>query len=418
MGLDIQLGVKLPKNIGTSINADIKKLKISKLTIPVKIDTVSLKRVLKNLNVQFSKSNESKTLNISKNVFDVDKLQSDGRKFYISATGIVNRVKKDFSSMGKVNVTNIFKNAKGQIQGFSAELTKASGVVEKFNFEKAKLESANWNSVQSGFVQMNSVGADKLMGSDLEKKLNSLNTMEIRLANIKQNAFSLDKAITDTSHVDALNNKFKEIETSINAAKTSGDAFSSDQKRNLETLISQAEMMSKAYKSMEHPSGKAIEFVKSEELAKLKNLEKEWENQGILVGDFKNKVVDLEKSLTQAFNKTGISNYKHELTLIKEEAKSINNSLVNDLPGNALETMTRNLPIMESKIKGITADVSKLGNVPGSLIADVQNLTTQLDKVNSTIDPKEKVEEYNKLNQAILEVRNYSFRKRREIYLI
>ena len=92
-------------------------------------------------------------------VFDTAQLQADGRKYFASTKTLVADVQKEFKSLGKVDVTNVFKNAKGDIQSFTASVTKADGTIEKFNFNLAQIKDGA--KTLKGFVQISSSLTDR-----------------------------------------------------------------------------------------------------------------------------------------------------------------------------------------------------------------------------------------------------------------
>lgn len=105
-------------------------------------------------------------------VFDATQLKADGQRYFTSVKDIVSRAQAEFSKLGKTDITNVFKDSKGNIQSFTASVTKADGVVEKFNFNLAKIKDGA-QSIK-GFVQSNSILTDKNAGSNLEQTLIAL----------------------------------------------------------------------------------------------------------------------------------------------------------------------------------------------------------------------------------------------------
>lgn len=115
-------------------------------------------------------------------VFDATQLKADGQRYFTSVKDIVSRAQAEFSKLGKTDITNVFKDSKGNIQSFTASVTKADGVVEKFNFNLAKIKDGA-QSIK-GFVQSNSILTDKNAGSNLEQTLNYLNRINTKIADI------------------------------------------------------------------------------------------------------------------------------------------------------------------------------------------------------------------------------------------
>ena len=170
--MDSQLG-SLAKKLGEA----------HKINLKVALEESSVKSVQSQLQAiakQVNTSGAGKDAQIK--VFDSAQLQADGQKYFSGVKDIVSRVQTEFSKMGKVDVTNVFKDAKGNIQSFTASVTKADGVVEKFNFELAKIKEGAKSF--NGFVQSNSILSDKNAGSGLEQTLNYLNRIDTKIADI------------------------------------------------------------------------------------------------------------------------------------------------------------------------------------------------------------------------------------------
>jgi len=103
--------------------ADIDKLaKNIKVNLQFNIDKQSVKDAEKAVTETTKKVSEKAKSQINNvKIFDKEQLEAEGRQFFISATGIVNRVKNQFQLLGDVNV-NFLKNAKNQVIGFEAEI--------------------------------------------------------------------------------------------------------------------------------------------------------------------------------------------------------------------------------------------------------------------------------------------------------
>ena len=187
------------QGLNSQLSALAKKLaNNNKINLKVAIDNSSIKTAesqLKTIAKQISTtaSNISKTSGTSSQLqlFNTNQLKSDGQKYFINVRDIITRAQNEFKKLGSVDITNVFKNAQGDIQSFSASVTKANGVVEKFNFNLAKIQSGN--RTYSGFVQSNSILTDKNAGTNLEQTLNYLNRINTKIADITS------KTLTNTS---------------------------------------------------------------------------------------------------------------------------------------------------------------------------------------------------------------------------
>jgi hypothetical protein len=131
----------------------------------------------------------------------------------VSATGIVNRVKKEFSSMGDVDV-NFLKNSKSQITGFVAEVKKADGVIEKFKFNVAKIKVGN--STQRGFVFDSGSLVDKNAGATLDQQLNKINEFQIKLSKLRYSALESTKGIKNEAAIADVTKQYDKIVNTLN----------------------------------------------------------------------------------------------------------------------------------------------------------------------------------------------------------
>ncbi len=202
-----------------SINTQLKSLKVDKIKVGVTVDTSDIKKYFDKIGGQ------SKTPALSGSVFNVKDLEKHGQKYLLSTNNIISRVKKEYQSMGSTNITNIFKDEKGSIQRFTAEVTKANGVLEKYNYNRAKIKTGN--SVQAGFIQRSSVGTDKSAGSDvvsqmkyLEKVSKSLELMPSKIRSIEADFKKLKNVPSDIAkEVEGLGKSLEEVEKESDPTK-------------------------------------------------------------------------------------------------------------------------------------------------------------------------------------------------------
>jgi len=234
----------------TNLNNQLSKLekKMNKLKIKLDVDSKDIENAVKNATNK-AKSNS----NVKINVFDRDKLESDGRQFFISATNIVSRVKKEFASMGDVNV-NVFKNAKEQVTGFTAEIKKADGVVEKLNFDMAKIKTNK--SLQKGFVFTGQTLLDKNAGDNLQATLNKLQQYQTKLNQIKASFSSGSSGVIDKTNLGILNKEYNSILSVLENLRKSQTNLTNEQKRNIDKQINSLKELGKAYKEIDNVKNK------------------------------------------------------------------------------------------------------------------------------------------------------------------
>ena len=243
----LKVGVQLVQNVQSSINNQLKNLKLKPVDVAVNVNSKSIKDALKN-----TSSKTSGKSAVANEIFDVDKLKNEGRKFYLSATNIIDRVKNEFKNVGDVNIIDT-RNAKKQLTGFTVEIRKLSGEIEKLSFKKAQFTKEGWGSKQSGFVFEKSTDVDKLLGTDMQKKLDTLNRMNNALENAKARAFDLTKPISDPTHINELQKRYSDITTEIKKVESSTEAMSKSSIRHINNMIQDADRLRKNIKKSNDP---------------------------------------------------------------------------------------------------------------------------------------------------------------------
>lgn len=320
--LKILVQASLAANAKETLDKQLSELKLKSIKINVSINKDSIKNAIKNAQ-NTTKDAKSPQLEI----FDIDKLDKEGRKYYLNATNIIDRIKKEFQNAGDINIVDT-RNANKQLTGFTVEIRKLSGEIEKLNFKKAQFSKQGWGSKQSGFVFEKSSDTDKLLGTDLQKKLDVLNRFNNALATIKQRAFDLTKPISNQTHIDSLNKRYEAIKTEIDKVRLSGEAMSKSQQRHISNMIASADRLRKKYQELERPAkvleSKTLEQTMAGYKTRFFVDEERWRQQGILVGDFQKRVDALKVAMSAVGSKTDLHKFQVELESVKAEAKKLN----------------------------------------------------------------------------------------------
>lgn len=225
-----------------------KKIKVN---LQVTVDKTSISSAEKA--VQDAKNKINKTVNSNSKssgikVFNKEQLESEGRDFFISATGIVNRVKNQFSSLGDVNV-NFLKNAKNQITGFTAEIKQMDGTIQKLVYDMAKIKVGN--STQKGFVYNGSTLTDKNSGDNIQNALNKLQLYENKVNKLQQGFTSSKTGVQDVNSLNDLNQKYNALKVTIENLKNSTTGLSNLQRRSVVQQINDLETQIRKYKELE-----------------------------------------------------------------------------------------------------------------------------------------------------------------------
>jgi TP901 family phage tail tape measure protein len=251
-----------------------------------------LNQILKNLNLKGTSGKKG-----SIGIFDTTDLKAQGIKYYDTTVDIIEKIKNEYKTSNghtnSVNVTNIHKNELKEIENLSVAVTKYTGEIEKLNFVRAKIN--NQGAISDGFVFQSSTGADKLIGSDLEKKFATLQKYSDQVLRIKQRFTSSSNAITDPKHLTLLNKEYSKIFNEINSIRSSSDAMSKGQSTNLNKMIEKVTRLGGAYRTLEQTKVKTEKSTsQSLDFTKLKNnsiekLEKFWANNTKALKLYKNE---------------------------------------------------------------------------------------------------------------------------------
>jgi len=262
--INLKPRIDFDENVIAKFKDDVDKLaKNIKLNLRFDVDKQSVKDAEKTVTETAKKiSEKSKSQNKIK-VFDKEQLEAEGRQFFISATGIVNRVKNQFKDLGDVNV-NFLKNAKNQIVGFEAEIKKLDGTIEKLRFDMAKIKVGD--STQKGFVFSGANLIDKNAGDVLQKNLNTLQKFETRLRSIRD-SFTSSRGVKDVTNLNILNKEYNSILSTIEKLRKSQSNLTEEQKRNIDKQINTLNSLYKAYRDIEITAEKGFNFKQYQEVS-------------------------------------------------------------------------------------------------------------------------------------------------------
>ena len=386
-GMDTDLA-KLARDLGNA----------HKIELKVGLDDKSVKTVQSQLQAIAKKVNTSTAGKGSQiKVFDSKKLQADGQKYFHGVKDIVSRAQKEFSKMGKVDITNVFKDAQGNIQSFSANVTKADGVVEKFNFELAKIKHTS--KAFSGFVQTNSILSDKSAGTELEKTLNFLNRIDNKIADITSKTLvnTSKPLLADMEQYNQYQTKLTSVKNRIEEIKKANTTLSTDHKREIASMIADlqryaGELQKSAYAATDL---NAATFAnKKAELQKALQTDiQKWSRSGLFGSEFEADVLKAKKLLDDAVDPKDLDEYKHRLKLLQQEFNSFKQNRAFENQKLNAEKLTTNIETARTRLLNLKKTYSSFVSDPkllqrwNSLFEIANNTATekQLTKLNAEI---------------------------------
>lgn len=316
-------------------------------------------------------SSAAKGSGTSIKVFDSTQLKADGQRYFNGVRDIISRVQKEFGKMGQVDVTNVFKDAKGNIQSFTASVTKADGVVEKFNFELAKIKNGTRNL--TGFVQSNSVLSDKSAGSELEKTLNFLNRIDTKIADITSKTLknTSKPLLGNMEQFNQYQTRLTEVKNRIEEIKKSNATLSGEHKREIASMVADLQRYAKELQNSAYAATdlNAATFAnkKAELQTALQTDIKKWQSSGIFGGEFEVAVNQAKVALDNALDPSDLEAYKHQLALLQQQFKQF--KLDSTASGKIIEadTLNANIQTAQRRILNLKSTYSSFVSDPDLL---------------------------------------------------
>lgn len=320
-------------------------------------------------------------------VFDAAQLQADGQRYFTGVRDIVSRVQKQFSKLGSVDVVNVFKDAQGDIQSFTASVTKADGVVERFNFNLSKIRHGS--RTYSGFVQENSILSDKNAGTNLQKTLDYLNRIDNKIADITSRTLSntAKPLLADMEQYNQYQTKLTQVKSRIDELRKANTTLSADHKREINSMVADLQRYARELQTSAYAATdlNAATFTnkKAELQAALQTDIQRWQNSGLFGADFKAAVNDAKRMLDEALDPTDLDAYRHQLSLLNQQFKQM--KLQNTASGKILDAdrLTSNIQTAQLRIQNLKNTYSSFVNDP-NLLAKWQQLFDESKMISSS----------------------------------
>ncbi len=355
--LDIE---KTKSTIQAQLKSIINTANIPKINMGVNVSANNtVRNAVDQVNEGIQKAAQSTDL--SKTIFNAEKLNKEGRMYVSKVTDILETVKNRFLRQGAKDVQFLeFKNANGQLKSFLATVDYGSGIIKKFNFEKAKIDTGG-KKANNGFVQTDFMSvSDKSMAS-YQKTLNFLNTIDKRIADINSKTLLQNKPLQEgTVFYDNYINKLNSVLATIDQVRNSNASLTDEEKRNIGLLVNELKNLAKEQQTAAYPPTKLASTSIGDSVkkysAELAALEQKWKVQGILVGDFKTKVDQLKTSLSGVgTEKTALDSFRTQLSVTRQEASLLQKSMME----------TKGIDNLKTKIAVLTNQIVAYQNANG-----------------------------------------------------
>ncbi len=329
----------------------------------------------------------AQSTDLSKTIFNAEQLNKEGRMYVSKVTDVLETVKNRFLRQGAKDVQFLeLKNANGQLKSFLATVDYGSGIIKKFNFEKAKIDTGG-KRANNGFVQTDFMSvSDKSMAS-YQKTLNFLNTIDKRIADINSKTLLQNKPLQEgTVFYDNYINKLNSVLATIDQVKNSNASLTDEEKRNIGLLVNELKNLAKEQQTAAYPPTKMASTSIGDSVkkysAELAALEQRWKVQGILVGDFKTKVDQLKTSLSGVgTDKTALDSFRTQLSVTRQEASLLQKSMMETRGIDNLKTkiaVLANQLIAYKNANGKAMASNKLSSNNMTFAAEIDGLLTKL----------------------------------------
>lgn len=144
--------------------------------------------------------------------------------------------------------------------------------------------------------------------ADNESRISYLTKQKAVLSDIQASytGATSAKPVHDTTHLDALNNKYSELEAKIQSMISTSGQLDKVQRANIEAEIASLKQLVKEYQNAEYVATKLrtkdIGSIKTDQFAALDTLEKRLQSAGTLTEEFKGRIGGLRGQLESAFD--------------------------------------------------------------------------------------------------------------------
>lgn len=298
-----------------------------------------------------------------------------------------------------IDKAELLKSVKAFIPELETELKKITGIDIKIS-DDAILKTINQvykdttnAAKQAEKERQSALKESASLINDLAKSYQSIQNLEIKKDNL------------DTSK-DA--NEIAELDKQIRQAKVDYESllnttnkntnFDSSAWNETKTAIDAATKSQIEYNNAKQKD--ALNSAINDEVSSLEKLKTKWEEQGVLVGEFKTKVEQLEVSLTNVGNKEELDGLKFQIQTLKTEASQL------EKIGNIQLSIDNGHGVSEyqNRINSLIANFEKYGVATANAKAETQSLQQIFDNMKGLSD-QELVSQADKFEQEFKAVK-------------
>lgn len=389
-----------------SLNITDSAEQINKTDIPLLKDKIEAIKIKCELDADGIASIKSQLANIKINAPQIDLGVGGGSELINNVSHIVDSVEDKIEELRKnlaekfgvsvdKIVTNTIKNAKGQINSFSFDLTKLSGEVEKFSYNVNRTKQTDKESGKDYTVtSVKAIGSrdsDKGAIQLLERATKAANTLERQMINLKAAAddVSAPRPITSQESIDKVTQAYKNAETAVGNLKTANASTFEELNNEAKKAVDELNNVIKAQRNADTAAtklrAKPIEVVKADELSNLDKFVATISNSAIPdVTNLTRRVEELRSELSEVNDKQGLVDYLNKFANVESDfkalvaqAKAVKGALrdLDNLSNNSLFQKNTTNPEIASTLSNIEA----IRKEYSQLFAEIGNAKTPED---------------------------------------
>ena len=312
-------------------------------------------------------------------IFKTSDLDKAGIKYYKQVNDIVSRVQKEYSKLGDKVDVQLFNNAKGQVESFVVTLNKAGNVIEKFNFQRAKLDTGS--NKMAGFVQESSALNNKMSGTELQKTIAFLNQVEKQLDRINNGALNKANPLKpDTQFYNDYISKLNETRTRIDAIKNSNKILSFEQRESIKKMIFDLDQYTARQKyaaNVPMVSSQGVDSSKKIAIAQLTVMENKYKNVSqstkelqVQYDGLRNKLLQLRPLLNSVADDKSFQNYMTQFKTLKTEFAGFETTV---RTGRAVDNVAQRAAVLAQRINTYIATNSNATRIYGENLRALAN---------------------------------------------
>ena len=436
----IELGLRLKNGAIASIQKQLNQLSGQSINLNIggSVDATGVKQEVDKLVNDVNKSTE--------NVEPIKLINATNRKAFeaqlkslISDEEVLQRAtRKHFGDFGKVT-TNIFRDAKSNIQSFVVQIENAKGEIESLRYKWEELKDAEGNilkdeqgnSIEKYFYKGSSgsdnyakvvkqaVKQEQVHQQQIDRNNAAITRYTATLESLrtKYEDINASKAIANDDHQEQLRNQYDAVITAIDALGDADKITFASMKANVDSEISKLRSMIAEFQNAEYAANqlraKPIEVIKQDEINLLREFEARIKQSGV---DFSNfgkidglaALTALKEKAEAITNKESLTAYLNLLSNVKTEWKALvqerrveiqqDKEFSNNINADYQSLLSIMKEIGNTQISLLKSDPEKDSNkinVLKSRLSELYSQYTDLFEVFDMLAPKNVVRELN-----------------------